>query len=174
MTSSCNCPIMLQNWSWRHFSHIAKFFQIWSTIAGYDELWVEFKPFRNGEIFWMNNDTINWIAVEKEILKRINYLLTSLEKKKMATVGYYVYERYSRDLRYQAIKNTKCEIYCTISGKNVTSSTNWVCCLWQKKYIASKPNGGRLLQMKQRIVIVGLYSRVSVAAQLGQSRRLSC
>ena len=33
---------------------------------------------------------------------------------------------------------------------------------------------GRLLQMKQRIVIVGLYSRVSVAAQLGQSRRLSC
>ena len=26
-------------YNWRHFSHIAKFFQIWSTVAGYDEVW---------------------------------------------------------------------------------------------------------------------------------------
>ena len=36
-------------------SHIAKFFQIWSTVAGYDELDVEFYPIRNGEILCMNN-----------------------------------------------------------------------------------------------------------------------
>ena len=33
-------PIMLHNW--RHFSHISKFFQIWSTVADYDELCVGF------------------------------------------------------------------------------------------------------------------------------------
>ena len=33
------------------FSHIAKFFQIWSTVAGYDELSMGFEPIRDGEIF---------------------------------------------------------------------------------------------------------------------------
>ena len=31
-------------------------FQMWSTEAGCGELWVWFWPFRNGEIFWMNNN----------------------------------------------------------------------------------------------------------------------
>ena len=33
-------PIMLHNW--RHFSHISEFFQIWSTVADYYELYVGF------------------------------------------------------------------------------------------------------------------------------------
>ena len=35
---------------------IAKFFQSRSTVAGYGEFCVCFYPFRNGEIFWMNNN----------------------------------------------------------------------------------------------------------------------
>ena len=31
--------------------HIAKFFQIWLTVAGYDELCVRFLPIRKVEIF---------------------------------------------------------------------------------------------------------------------------
>ena len=34
-----------------HRFNIAKFFQIWSAIAGYDELCVGFQPIRNGEYF---------------------------------------------------------------------------------------------------------------------------
>ena len=30
---------------------VAKFFKIWSTEAGYDELWMWFKQIRNEEIF---------------------------------------------------------------------------------------------------------------------------
>ena len=38
---------------WRHFPDIAKVVQIWSTLAGYEELAVGFnEPIRNGEIFW--------------------------------------------------------------------------------------------------------------------------
>ena len=37
--SSVNGSII---WQWRHFEHIAKFFQIWSTIAGCDELCLGF------------------------------------------------------------------------------------------------------------------------------------
>ena len=41
---------------WRHRSNMTKFFQIWSTVAGYDELHVWLLPIRNGEIFWINNN----------------------------------------------------------------------------------------------------------------------
>ena len=34
----------------------AKFFQIWSSVAGYGELWVCFQPVRIGDIFSMNNN----------------------------------------------------------------------------------------------------------------------
>ena len=34
----------------------AKFFQIWSSVADYDELWVCFQPVRIGDIFSMNNN----------------------------------------------------------------------------------------------------------------------
>ena len=30
---------------------VAKFFKIWSTVAGYDELWMWFKQIRNEEYF---------------------------------------------------------------------------------------------------------------------------
>ena len=35
----------------RHHFNLAKFFEIWSTVAGYDELCMSFEPIRNGEIF---------------------------------------------------------------------------------------------------------------------------
>ena len=35
---------------------IVKFLQIWSSVGGYGELCVCFRPIRNGEIFWMNNN----------------------------------------------------------------------------------------------------------------------
>ena len=35
----------------RHRFNMAKFFEIWSTVAGYDELCVSFEPIRNGKIF---------------------------------------------------------------------------------------------------------------------------
>ena len=34
----------------------AKFFQIWSSVAGYGELWVCFQAIRIGDIFRMNNN----------------------------------------------------------------------------------------------------------------------
>ena len=37
-------------------SHIAKFFQIWSTVASYDELCLGFQLIRNIEIFRINNN----------------------------------------------------------------------------------------------------------------------
>ena len=37
-------------------SHIAKFFQIWSTVASYDELCLRFQLIRNIEIFRINNN----------------------------------------------------------------------------------------------------------------------
>ena len=39
----------------RHFPDIASYFQIQSTLAGYEELAVRFKPIRKGEIFFINN-----------------------------------------------------------------------------------------------------------------------
>ena len=36
---------------------IADVLQIWSTLAGYEEIAEWFEPIRNGEIFWMNNNT---------------------------------------------------------------------------------------------------------------------
>ena len=36
------------------FTYRRNVFQIWLTVAGYDELCVGFKPIRDGEIFWMN------------------------------------------------------------------------------------------------------------------------
>ena len=40
---------------WRYFLDIVNIFQIWSTLAGCQELAVGFEPSRNGEIFWINN-----------------------------------------------------------------------------------------------------------------------
>ena len=40
---------------WRHFLDIVNIFQIWSTLAGCQELAVGFEPSRNGEIFSINN-----------------------------------------------------------------------------------------------------------------------
>ena len=38
---------------------IANVFQIWWTLAGYEEVTAGFKPIRNGEIFWMNDNQEN-------------------------------------------------------------------------------------------------------------------
>ena len=35
----------------RHFRDIANVFQIWSKLAGYEELAVRFEPIRKGEVF---------------------------------------------------------------------------------------------------------------------------
>ena len=52
-------------------------FQIWWTAAGYGELCVWFQPIRNGEIFWMNNNTsyikVSGIPSGKKLIKTIRY-----------------------------------------------------------------------------------------------------
>ena len=40
---------------WRNFRDIVIIFQMWSTVAGFQELAAGFEPSRNGEIFWINN-----------------------------------------------------------------------------------------------------------------------
>ena len=58
-------------------SHI--FFQIWSTVAGYDEFRVGFWPIRDGEIFWMNNSILYYIdtSVLLENIPLVKFIKTT-------------------------------------------------------------------------------------------------
>ena len=62
-----------------HFNVISSlntnFYQIWSSVTGYDELWVCIYPIRIGEIFW-------WIINENKFIKIWNmFLFSKIDKK---------------------------------------------------------------------------------------------
>ena len=66
---------------WMRLSRLIEYdedsFQIWWTAAGYGELCEWFQPIRNGEIFWMNNNTsyikVSGILSGRKLIKTIRY-----------------------------------------------------------------------------------------------------
>ena len=61
------CPFFSHSFMmyyWLNFPYIANVFQIWSTVAGYEELAVGFEPIRNGDVCWMNNNEFYGLKVQ--------------------------------------------------------------------------------------------------------------
>ena len=116
---------------------MAKFFQIWSTIAGSDELCVGFYPIRNGEIFWMNNkvyfnkptenNNTKWFNRERSLLKRLRQFCVkcvlgfSVKKVHISYQPFLCLLRHFLDLCFQ-----NC-FFRRTTRRSAASLSNWAC-----------------------------------------------